>query len=82
MCTPWRSTAEPGTVHAQLPPFSAARSTTTDPFRIDFTMSSVMRMGAGLFGISAVVMTMSTSLHCAANISISALMKAGLICLA
>ena len=52
------------------------------PFFIAFTMSSVMRTGAGRFGISAVVMMMSTSFACAANIAISALMNAGLISLA
>ena len=71
----------PGLVHAQLPPFSAARSTITDPRFMLFTISSVMRTGAGLLGMSAVVMMMSTSRACAANISISALMKAGLISL-
>ena len=32
MWTPWRSTTDPGCVSAQLPPFSAARSTITEPF--------------------------------------------------
>ena len=82
MWTPWRSTTVPGSVSWQLPPFSAARSTMTEPFFIDFTMSSVMRTGAGRLGMSAVVMMMSTSFAWAANISISALMKAGLISLA
>ena len=79
MWTPYFCTTLPGSVRAQLPPFSAARSTITDPFFIPFTISSVMRIGAGRLGISAVVMMMSTSLACAANISISALMNAGLI---
>ena len=69
----------PGSVSAQLPPFSAARSTITDPFFIALTISSVIRIGAGRLGISAVVMMMSTSLACAANIAISASMNAGLI---
>ena len=69
------------TVSAQLPPFSAARSTITEPFFIDRTMSSVIRTGAGRLGISAVVMMMSTSRACAANSAISAAMNAGLISL-
>ena len=51
----------------------------TEPGRMDFTMSSVTSTGAGRPGMSAVVITMSTSRHWAANISISALMNAGLI---
>ena len=81
MCTPWCSTTCPGLVSAQLPPFSAARSTITDPRFMLFTISSVMSTGAGRLGMSAVVTMMSTSRACAANIAISALMKAGLISL-
>ena len=72
----------PGCVSAQLPPFSAARSTITEPFFMLFTISSVMRIGAGRLGMSAVVMMMSTSLACAAKSAISAAMNAGLISLA
>ncbi len=50
-----------GTVRSQLPPRSAARSTMTEPRFIMRTMSSVQSFGAGRPGISAVVMTMSTS---------------------
>ena len=46
------------------------------------TISSVMSIGAGRFGMSAVVMMMSTSFACAANSAISAAMNAGLISLA
>ncbi len=45
-------------------------------------MSSVISTGAGRFGMSAVVMMMSTSRAWAANSAISAAMKAGLISLA
>jgi hypothetical protein len=54
----------------------------TEPGRMLATISSVMRMGAGLLGMSAVVMMMSTSRACAANMAISAAMNAGLISLA
>ena len=54
----------------------------TEPFFIDRTMSSVMRIGAGRSGISAVVMMMSTSRACAAKSSISAWMNPGDISLA
>ena len=49
------------TVSAQLPPRSAARSTITEPGFIAATMSSVHSSGAGRFGISAVVITISTA---------------------
>ena len=42
-------------------------------------MSAVISFGAGLPGMSAVVMMMSTSFACAANSAISALMNSGLI---
>ena len=48
-------------VRLQLPPRSAARSTTTEPGFMAATMSAVHSSGAGRFGISAVVITMSTS---------------------
>ena len=51
----------PGLVRSQLPPRSAARSTTTEPGFIASTMSSSQSFGAGRPGISAVVMTMSIS---------------------
>ena len=54
MCTPWASTAWPGRVHSQLPPFSAARSTTTEPRFIDLTISSEMSFGAGVAGLAAI----------------------------
>ena len=77
--TPWRTTTSPGCVSSQLPPCSAARSTTTLPSRIDATISSVISFGAGLPGISAVVTMMSTSFACSANSAISASMNALLI---
>ena len=80
--TPWRTTTSPGTVSSQLPPCSAAMSTMTLPCFIDFTMSAVMSLGAGLPGISAVVMMMSTSFACFANTSRWAFWKPSLITLA
>ncbi len=73
--TPWCTTASPGRVHSQLPPASAARSTTTEPGFIDSTMSVSQSLGAGLPGISAVVMTMFTSFAWARNSAISASMN-------
>ena len=67
--TPWRTTASPGTVSSQLPPCSAAMSTITLPARMLLTMSAVISLGAGLPGISAVVMMMSASLACCAYIA-------------
>ena len=57
----WLSKIWSGTVRSQLPPRSAARSTTTDPGFIAATMSASQSFGAGRPGISAVVMTMSIS---------------------
>ena len=54
------------TVPSTLPPLAAAMSTMTLPDFIEATMSAVMMRGAGLPGISAVVMMMSTSLDCSA----------------
>lgn len=54
------------TVPSTLPPLAAAMSTITLPAFIDATISAVMIRGAGLPGMSAVVMMMSTSLHCSA----------------
>ncbi len=59
-CTPWATTVSPALVMAQFPPLSEARSTITDPGRIDLTISSVISSGAVRPGICAVVMTMST----------------------
>ena len=64
MVTPCFTTTLPGTVSSQLPPCSAARSTITLPGFIDRTISAVISFGAGLPGISAVVMMMSTSFAC------------------
>ncbi len=77
--TPYCSMTWPGCVSEQLPPASAAMSTITEPWRIDFTMSSVIKTGAGLPGMSAVVMMMSTSRACRANSAISAAMNSLLI---
>ena len=57
-------------------------STMTLPGFIDFTMSAVISLGAGLPGISAVVMMMSTSLACLAYIARWACWKPSLITLA
>jgi len=51
-------------VSSQLPPASAAKSTTTDPGLRILICSLVMSLGAGLPGISAVVMMISTYAHC------------------
>ena len=56
------TTVSPGFDSSQLPPVSAAQSTITEPARIAVTMSAVIRRGAGLPGICAVVTTRSTSL--------------------
>jgi len=57
-------------------------STITQPGFIDCTISAVMSRGAGLPGIRAVVMIMSTSLACLAYISRWAFWKPSLITLA
>src|SRR6478736_5302401 len=59
--TPCLTTALPGSVSSQLPPCSPAMSTITLPGFMDFTMSAVMSFGAGLPGMSAVVMMMSAA---------------------
>src|SRR5689334_1112424 len=59
--TPPRSTTAPGSVSAQLPPVSAARSTITDPGRIERTISSLTSFGAGRPGTAAVVITQSAA---------------------
>jgi hypothetical protein len=58
------SATEPAT----LPPWAAAMSTITLPDRMLATISSVISSGAGLPGIRAVVMMMSTSFACSAYI--------------
>ena len=55
-------------VNSQLPPCSAARSTMTEPSRMDSTMPAVMSFGASLPGMSAVVIMMSTSIACFAKV--------------
>ena len=57
--TPLCTTISSGRVSSQLPPRSAARSTTTDPGCIASTISVVMRIGARFPGMSAVVITTS-----------------------
>ena len=79
METPCFTTTLSGSESLQLPPMAAARSTITLPSRIDLTMSSVINSGAGLPGIKAVVMIISTSSACSANNAISALMNSSLI---
>ena len=49
------------TVSLQFPPFSAAKSTMTEPGFMLATMSDVQSSGASRFGINAVVMTISIS---------------------
>mmetsp|Transcript_54734 Transcript_54734/g.155708 ORF Transcript_54734/g.155708 Transcript_54734/m.155708 type:complete len:262 (-) Transcript_54734:328-1113(-) len=56
-------------VSAQLPPPTAARSMMTEPGFIIPTISSVMSSGDFRPGIAAVVMAMSHSLRCNANVS-------------
>lgn len=77
--TPWRTTASPGTVSSQLPPCSAARSTITLPGFMLCTISAVISLGAGLPGISAVVITMSASFASRAYIWRCAAWKPSLI---
>ena len=71
-----------GLVTSQLPPCSAAKSTMTEPSFIDSTISLVINLGAGLPGIKAVVIIISTSLACSKNKAISASMNSLLIILA
>ena len=61
MMTPWTTTRCPGSVSAQFPPASAARSTITEPGRMAATISALSRTGARAPGIIAVVMTTSAS---------------------
>mmetsp|Transcript_59861 Transcript_59861/g.182914 ORF Transcript_59861/g.182914 Transcript_59861/m.182914 type:complete len:235 (+) Transcript_59861:1761-2465(+) len=73
MVTPFSVTNfSPVTVPSQLPPFAAARSTSTLPRFIPAMNSFLMSLGAGRPGMSAVVMTMSHSSHCFLNSAISA----------
>jgi hypothetical protein len=57
-------------------------STMTLPGFIERTISAVISFGAGLPGISAVVMMMSTSFACLANTAACAFRKPSLITLA
>ena len=79
MVTPSRTTAWSGTVSSQLPPCSAAMSTITLPGFMLRTISAVISFGAGLPGISAVVMMMSTSAACCAYIARCAAWKPSLM---
>ena len=63
------TTASPPFVSSQLPPRSAARSTTTDPGGMPATMSAVTRIGAVFPGTSAVVTT--TSLPATTRVMVS-----------
>ena len=51
--------SRPGSVSAQLPPMSAARSTMIEPGFIDATASAGISLGAGSPGTRAVVMITS-----------------------
>ena len=55
MVTPVCVISCPGNVSSQLPPVSAARSTITDPGRIDSTADAGISRGAGRPGTAAVV---------------------------
>jgi len=48
-------------VYSQLPPYSEAKSTMTDPGFIESTIYFKINLGAGLPGIKAVVTIISTS---------------------
>jgi hypothetical protein len=62
------TTISSATEPATLPPCAAAMSTITLPLFIEATISSVISRGAGRPGMSAVVITMSTSGTCSAYI--------------
>ena len=72
----------PGLVSSQLPPVAAAKSTMTEPDFMLSTISLVISLGAGLPGMAAVVMMMSTSFACAAKSFISVAINSSLITLA
>lgn len=72
MVLPSTSTTSPFLVYSQLPPVSAAKSTTTEPLFMESTISLVISLGASFPGIKAVVIIMSTSLAYLANSFISA----------
>jgi hypothetical protein len=74
--------SSPGLVTSQLPPVAAAKSTMTEPGFMLATISAVISFGAGLPGIAAVVMMISTSFACSAKSFISAAMNSSLITLA
>ena len=59
--TPPMCTVSPAFVSSQFPPFSAIRSTTTEPGCMASTMALVTRTGAFLPGTPAVVITTSLS---------------------
>ncbi len=64
--TPLCSTIFPASDRAQFPPRSTARSTMTEPGFMLSTISLVIRTGAGLPGMRAVVTTMSCDFRCSA----------------
>ena len=67
ICTPLSlTTSSSGRESSQLPPLAAAMSTMTLPGFIVATIAALISRGAGLPGISAVVMMMSTSPACSA----------------
>ncbi len=63
-------TVSPGSVSSQLPPFSAARSTTTEPGLIFLIASSMISSGAGRPGTAAVEITASISPMASASSSL------------
>lgn len=80
--TPFYTLISSLTVYSQFPPVSAARSTRTLPGFIALIISLVIRIGAFLPGIKAVVIMISTSLAYYINNFISASINSGLISLA
>ena len=62
--TPSTSNVSPGRVSSQLPPVSAARSTSTLPGFIPATIAAVMIFGAGRPGTAAVQTITSMVLRC------------------
>mmetsp|Transcript_2058 Transcript_2058/g.5705 ORF Transcript_2058/g.5705 Transcript_2058/m.5705 type:complete len:225 (-) Transcript_2058:273-947(-) len=75
-------TTFPGAVVATLPPASAARSTVTDPGGMASTISWVIRTGAFLPGMRAVVMMALVDLHSSRSIFRAASNHSGDISLA
>ena len=67
MVTPCASIVSPGRVSSQLPPVSAARSTTTLPGFMPSTIAAEMIFGAGRPGTAAVHTITSMFFRCSAR---------------